>query len=152
MQRSQVCHNDVQPCNLGCTTGPQGRSYYVFDMDYACGWHAAENTSLPIHVLYSSYKMLLKGRPAPFSDLQSLIFTALDVSGCKLPWAEAAKHRGHFGALNMRWDLLEHPEAACLHHGQSFSGNLPFTFARLQSCRLTNKSRRFHKWGPGYRI
>ena len=109
-----MSHNDVRPCNLGFSSSnaPGGPSFYMFDMGHSTSWPAKKGITLPAHGLYSSCEMLLKGRPAPFSNFQSLLFTALDVSGCKLPWAEAAKRWGDFGAMTMRYELLEDPEGS----------------------------------------
>ena len=113
MQMNGMSRNDVRPCNLGSSSGgPQSSSFYLFDMGYACGWDLAEGTMLPTHGLFSSYEMLLAGCPKPFSDFQSLLFSALHISGCKLPWKEAARRRGDFAAMTLRYDLLESPEGS----------------------------------------
>ncbi|KAK9834083.1 hypothetical protein WJX84_004889 [Apatococcus fuscideae] len=101
LQRHGVSHNDVRPCNMGLSTSRFG-GFYCFDLGYARSWDALRAADcLPAHGLYSSLDILQDGRPAPFSDMQALLFSAMDLSGCTLPWAEVAKLRSfkHLGLV-----------------------------------------------------
>ncbi|KAK9818594.1 hypothetical protein WJX74_007206 [Apatococcus lobatus] len=107
LQRHGVSHNDVRPCNMGFSNSRVG-SFYCFDLGYACSWNALRAAvCLPAHGLYSSLDILQDRRPAPFSDMQALLFSAMDLSGCTLPWAEVAKVWGHPGAVRLRRKLMQ---------------------------------------------
>ncbi|KAK9837754.1 hypothetical protein WJX74_004318 [Apatococcus lobatus] len=109
LQRHGVSHNDVRPCNMGLSTSRFG-GFYCFDLGYARSWDALRAADcLPAHGLYSSLDILQDGRPAPFSDMQALLFSAMDLSGCTLPWAEVAKVWGHSGAVRLRLELMQDP-------------------------------------------
>ena len=98
------------------SSGQQTPCFCFFDMGCFCSWHVAESTSLPIHGQYSSFEMLLTGRPHPFAD-SGLLFSALDASGCQGREATSGP---------LQYDLLKCPEgsrvlAPWLEHLQKFA-------------------------------
>ena len=104
--------NDVRPCNVAKT---QDGGFYLYDLGYASRWQGAQgrvaspSPPLPADGLYSSMTVLLGTPPGPMADLEALIYMAIVLSGHRLPWAA---DEGGFGAIILRADLMQAPEAA----------------------------------------
>ena len=52
--------------------------------------------------------------PDYLTDLESLAYCAVSLSGCTLPWAHAVSRGWQAGEMAMRAHMRQHPHAECL--------------------------------------
>lgn len=129
LQDRGLAHNDICPANLGVSVdrGTGRRTYYLFDLGaaslLACPhspFHGSRCAPADTagHEAFMPLGRLLGDRPNRLSDMVSLVYTAITLAGCALPWeGGAAEHdfaAAVSGRVQLRGDspLLQHLPAA----------------------------------------